>query len=172
MNYRIIKSDDYLAHYGVLGMKWGVRNYQNKDGSLTVEGKLRYSSDQYKRDKSVYGRSGANRIRKRIGKGESVSGARSREADRIGSARKSASIAGDIGQAVGRITGGITGAALGYQGAKIVSRITGTDPTLYGAMATSAIALGAQAVGSKLGRQIGATSIMAIYGYDPAKYRE
>lgn len=29
---------DELYHYGVLGMKWGVRRYQNKDGSLTPEG--------------------------------------------------------------------------------------------------------------------------------------
>ena len=30
---------NYLAHYGVLGMKWGVRRYQNKDGTLTAAGK-------------------------------------------------------------------------------------------------------------------------------------
>jgi len=35
-----------LAHYGVRGMKWGVRRYQNADGTLTSEGAKRYSRDQ------------------------------------------------------------------------------------------------------------------------------
>lgn len=34
-------SEEYLEHHGVLGQKWGVRRYQNSDGSLTAAGKRR-----------------------------------------------------------------------------------------------------------------------------------
>lgn len=34
-----------LNHAGIKGMKWGVRRYQNKDGSLTEAGKKRYDRD-------------------------------------------------------------------------------------------------------------------------------
>ena len=34
---------DYLCHYGIKGQKWGERRYQNSDGSLTPEGRQRYS---------------------------------------------------------------------------------------------------------------------------------
>ena len=35
-------SDNYLEHHGIKGQKWGVRRYQNPDGSLTPEGMARY----------------------------------------------------------------------------------------------------------------------------------
>ena len=34
--------NDYLSHSGILGMRWGIRRYQNPDGTLTEEGKRRY----------------------------------------------------------------------------------------------------------------------------------
>ena len=41
MTFEIVRTDSDLAHHGIKGQKWGVRRYQNKNGSLTDEGKLR-----------------------------------------------------------------------------------------------------------------------------------
>lgn len=38
-------STSELYHWGIKGMKWGVRRYQNKDGTLTPAGKKRYADD-------------------------------------------------------------------------------------------------------------------------------
>lgn len=34
-----------IQHHGIKGQKWGVRRFQNKDGSLTAKGKQRYDDD-------------------------------------------------------------------------------------------------------------------------------
>ena len=41
----VVELEDHLEHHGILGMKWGVRRYQNKDGSLTAAGRKRYLND-------------------------------------------------------------------------------------------------------------------------------
>ena len=40
-----------LCHHGILGQKWGVRRYQNEDGSLTYRGKMRYIKDSERASK-------------------------------------------------------------------------------------------------------------------------
>ena len=37
-----MSKDYYLVHHGILGQKWGVRRFQNEDGSYTTEGRIRY----------------------------------------------------------------------------------------------------------------------------------
>nr|DAV24904.1 MAG TPA: hypothetical protein [Bacteriophage sp.] len=40
--------DSELYHHGIRGMRWGIRRYQNKDGSLTPAGKKRYDKEMSK----------------------------------------------------------------------------------------------------------------------------
>lgn len=50
--------ENYLAHYGIKGQKWGIRRFQNADGSLTPEGIRRYGSlENFNRQRGIVGKS-------------------------------------------------------------------------------------------------------------------
>ena len=50
---------DALYHHGIKGQKWGVRRYQNQDGSLTAAGKQKYMSPETKEKIAHYAKVGA-----------------------------------------------------------------------------------------------------------------
>lgn len=88
--YDFIRESD-LAHHGIKGQKWGVRRFQNANGTLTPEGKKRRQTAadiygdgkhttalQYNRrayDKARFGEKGYERIRKKLDKGKSYKAA-------------------------------------------------------------------------------------------------
>ena len=57
-------SQNELYHHGIKGMKWGVRRFQNEDGSLTTAGKKRYGDEPTGSDKKTSSNNGSKTPRK------------------------------------------------------------------------------------------------------------
>lgn len=63
---------DELCHHGTKGMKWGIRRYQNKDGSLTAAGKKRYEKELEKIKKEQKVLKNKERTQKKVEKLEAM----------------------------------------------------------------------------------------------------
>lgn len=72
INQEELELRNALAHHGILGMKWGVRRYQNTDGSLTSAGKRRQEVIDSSRKEGI---NYANKVRRQQKKGEDVASA-------------------------------------------------------------------------------------------------
>jgi hypothetical protein len=165
-------SNYVLVHHGIKGQKWGERNYQYEDGSLTPEGKSRYnknySDSQRLQDNQHYGKGGVNRINKHMNEGYNLKTARSMEAERINAARKRAGVT----RSVGRTAGQIAGIVAGYKAARAIINKRGLGDNLIANFAITSIAVnGGKAVGSVLGEYGGEAIGMLSAGYSPDKYR-
>lgn len=60
--------EEYLSHHGIKNQKWGQRRFQNKDGSLTPLGRIRYGVGRYQKEDGSLTRVGKKAIRKDIEK--------------------------------------------------------------------------------------------------------
>lgn len=74
-------NNNELYHYGVLGMKWGVRR---TEAQLKRARASNYSTQQRQRDRKIYGKGAEKRINDRMLKGESIQSARHNEVERKG----------------------------------------------------------------------------------------
>ncbi len=177
---------EYLQHYGVKGMKWGVRKKRNPN----------YTEKQRQRDRQFYGRGGERRINSKLNKGYGIQSARNYESDRLHRARNKAQSSASIGRIVGGVAGGIAGYAApsiikkgsglvaGTLGVKVAQK-TGNGRIIVGAFnvnkmmrdptVSRIVSYGGAAVGAALGRgagaKIGTHASMNLRGYSAKKAR-
>lgn len=146
--------DEFLAHHGVKGQKWGIRRYQNPDGSLTEEGMVRYGVDKH----GKMSEEGAKLYRKDTGKDFADKNRSTKKTVRTIAAISAASVAGAyaVGKAlksvknkkvrsVGRETVKIFGAqhTIKYIGKNGVKKTKTVDRLSLGKMFTAAVFAGA-----------------------------
>lgn len=171
------QKEEFLAHYGVKGMKWGKRK-RNPN----------YSDQQVKRDKQVYGARGTKRINKNMNKGDQISTARAMEKtrrDRVMGRNKYARQAGKVagaGIGVAAVNLGISAAAKAVNsqvGASVVNKLFGQatgnlinvsiNVANQSPIVRAVASAGAAKVGTMLAGDAAVAVNMRAAGYDPSR---
>ena len=181
MNTYLIEQDEYLAHHGVLGMKWGVRRFHDYDGSYTKKGLSNYkeSESKYQKAKSNYAATKAKYKSGAVSKGDLkrakieknyskkiMSGNYDQlKKDKLGDKGKELYMNGKT------ITGNtrIRNAAVTIAtGSATVSGILASYGQIKPAIATAAVGVGAEAVAGVLAGKnaIQARRLRAYYGHN------
>lgn len=167
-------SGDYLEHHGILGMKWGHRKADSRNAN--------YSDQQYKRDKQIYGRRGANKINKSMNKGNSISVARGDEKTRRDNVRSKSKYVRQGGKVVGAGVGVITGigtgrlinnAARSVAGKAVLKKVLGAEGGSMAAQVLSspfvmaATSMGAVKVANMFSGDLAVATYERAHGYNP-----
>lgn len=171
-------ADDFLAHYGVLGMRWGVRKSRNAPNPD-------YNSNQRKRDRQVYGRRGERRINRALNRGDSISVARGDEKTRRDRVMGRNKYVRQVGKVAG-VVGGVALANLAVSGLKkaahsrpvinFMNKYVGQSAQYATVSALSlldspqgriALSTGAAVVGNLLAGDIAVGINMRSHGYNP-----
>lgn len=162
-------TDNDIYHFGVKGMKWGVRK-QRASG---------YSESAYNADKAKHGTRGANRINKSVMQGHSLRKAQELEKERHRSVAGTAALLSYGGAIAGGLAGGAASkrvtnvVAMGvlpsvnkYLGKNAATRmysVLGSD------MGQSAIRYGTSYVGGLAGNKVVNKAVLASRGYKEPK---
>lgn len=163
-----MNQEDYLAHHGVKGMRWGVRKERASN----------YTDSQYNRDKAIYGKRGANRINKSMLSGNSVGTARSIEKTKRDTVlgknkyyRQAGKVAVGVGSAVASFVG--VNALASAKGKAVLSKVLGTSAaTTISSLASqpvvkAIVVAGAAKSASMLGGDLAVSAHTHAYGYNP-----